>query len=142
MATARRTCLQCGRWQGALSSRLAEHVLAHGLPPKTLLNVNVPLLDQGTLDQGAIEDMQVTRMGDRHYPAEELVERADPWGRPYYWLGGAGPVDVPDDGTDVAAVRGGCISITPITLDMTNYAFAEALGEWDLAAWDLAATGK
>lgn len=112
---------------GRVASRLAEQVLARGLPPNTLLNVNVPYLPPGE-----ICGLHVTRMGNRAYPVEELVQRDDPWGRPYYWLGGAGPVDVLDDGTDVGAVRSGFISVTPITLDMTNHSFIQALSGWDV----------
>ena len=74
--------------------------------------------------------MRITRMGNRHYPAGELVERQDPWGKPYYWLGGAGPVDDAYNGSDLAAVRNGYTSVTPVTLDMTNRDFMDALAEW------------
>jgi len=114
---------------GRISSRLAEQVLARGLPPHTLLNVNVP-----HLPPGEVLGLHVTRMGNRAYPVEELVQRSDPWGRPYYWLGGAGPVDVLDDGTDVGAVRSGYVSVTPVTLDMTNHPFIQALSSWELPA--------
>ncbi len=43
-------------------------------------------------------------------------------------------MDVPDDGTDVGAVRSGYISVTPVTLDMTNHPFVETLAAWDFAA--------
>ena len=62
-------------------------------------------------------------MGNRHYPAGELIERQDPWGKPYYWLGGAAPVDDAYNGSDLAAVRNGFVSVTPISLDMTNHPF-------------------
>ncbi|MDI9548725.1 MAG: 5'/3'-nucleotidase SurE [Chloroflexota bacterium] len=114
---------------GRVAGQLAEQVLARGLPAKTLLNVNVP-----ALAPAQIGGIHVTRMGDRRYPLEELVTRDDPWGRPYYWLGGSAPVDVPDDGTDVGAVRSGYISVTPVTLDMTNHPFVETLAAWDFAA--------
>ncbi|GIV77268.1 MAG: 5'-nucleotidase SurE [Litorilinea sp.] len=113
------------------AARVARAVLAHGLPPKTLLNVNVPALPWDRL-----RGIHITRMGSRHYPATELIAREDPWGRPYYWLGGSGPVDVADDGTDVGAVKHGYISITPITLDMTDYTFLAELTRWDLGVWD------
>lgn len=114
---------------GRVASRVAEQVLARGLPPHTLLNVNVP-----HLPPSEVLGLHITRMGNRAYPLEELVQRHDPWGRPYYWLGGAGPVDVLDDGTDVGAVRSGFISVTPVTLDMTNHPFIQALSGWELPA--------
>jgi len=36
-----------------------------------------------------------------------------------------------EDGTDVAAMRAGKISVTPIALDLTNHALLEELARWD-----------
>ncbi len=112
----------------ALVARLIPQVLARGLPPRTLLNVNAPNRDPRTWG-----GLHITRMGQREYPMGELIERQDPWGRPYYWLGGEPPVDVLDDGTDVGAVANGYVSITPISLDMTHRAFLDELRQWDWA---------
>lgn len=111
----------------AVAATLAQEVLARGLPPATLLNVNVP---NTAPDQW--QGVHVTRMGQRHYPAGELIQREDPGGRPYYWLGGEAPVDVLDDGTDVGAVAHGFVSVTPISLDMTHAAFLRDLATWQL----------
>ena len=35
-----------------------------------------------------------------------------------------------EDGTDVAAMRAGKISVTPIALDLTNHALLEELARW------------
>jgi 5'-nucleotidase len=113
---------------GEVALLLASEVLERGLPPKTLLNVNVPILPP---QQRA--EVRITRMGNRHYPAGELVERHDPWGRPYYWLGGSGPVDDAYNGSDLVAVRSGYVSVTPISLDMTNHDYMAELEEWAFA---------
>jgi 5'-nucleotidase len=115
------------RRTGEIAAELARQVLGRGLPPQTLLNVNVP-----GIDPAALRDVHFTRMGSRHYPTGELIRREDPFGRPYYWLGGEAPVDALDDGTDVGAVANGFVSVTPITLDMTNYAFLPDLTQWEL----------
>jgi 5'-nucleotidase len=107
---------------------VAARVLAQGLPEHTLLNVNVPGLAP---DQ--VKGLRITRMGGRRYDANEVLERHDPYGRPYYWLGGSHPIDEDDPATDVGAVRQGYVSVTPITLDMTHYAFARQLDGWQLA---------
>lgn len=106
---------------------IALQVLEHGLETETLLNVNVP-----DITAGDYKGMHITRMGQRSYDIGELVERHDPYGRPYYWLGGSRPVDVPDDGSDVGAIANGYVSVTPITLDMTAYSFLGALHGWNL----------
>jgi 5'-nucleotidase len=111
-----------------IAADLAQRVLRQGLPPRTLLNVNAP-----NRHPGEWHGLHVTRMGQREYPLSEIIERKDPWGRPYYWLGGEPPVDVLDDGTDVGAVANGYVSLTPISLDLTHHTFLEELRHWDWA---------
>lgn len=110
----------------AFVARLARQVLAHGLPPNTLLNVNVP-----NLPAQEIAGVEVTRQGQRVY-RDVLVERKDPWGRNYYWIGGDEPTGVVEEGTDVGAVYEGKISITPIQLDLTHHSFMDELKKWPL----------
>jgi 5'-nucleotidase len=98
------------------SRQLAEAVLAHGLPPDTLLNVNVP---RGPAER--ILGFRFTRQGKRRY-ADAIVENTDPRGRKYYWIGGDQVESVPEEGTDLWAVEHGLISVTPLHLDLTNYA--------------------
>ncbi|NJN84492.1 MAG: 5'/3'-nucleotidase SurE [Caldilineaceae bacterium] len=111
-----------------VACRLAQLVLASRLPAQTLLNVNVPGVPSDQL-----RGMHVTRMGGRNYHISELVPRHDPSGKPYYWLGGSGPIDVPDDGSDVGAVQNGFVSVTPISLDMTDIGFMQELFSWGFA---------
>jgi 5'-nucleotidase len=42
------------------------------------------------------------------------------------------PVDEDDPNTDVGAVKQGYVSVTPISLDMTNHLFLENLSEWGI----------
>src|SRR5207247_237029 len=104
---------------------LARNILDRGLPPDTLLNVNVP-----PLPRAEITGVEVTRLGKRTY-RDQLVERLDPYGNPYYWVGGPAVSEEAEDGTDVAAMRAGKISVTPIALDLTNHALLEELASWD-----------
>ncbi len=113
------------RMASEIARGAALRVLAAGLPPNTLLNINVPGL--GPTD---LLGVRVTRMGGRRYSAKEVLERHDPYGRPYYWLGGSFPEDEDDLETDVGAVKAGYVSVTPITLDMTNHLFLEQLRSW------------
>lgn len=110
-------------------ARLTPFALERGLPDLTLLNVNVPA--------GEIKGVRVTRQGRRRYH-DELVERIDPMGRPYYWIGGDRPTgDIEEVGTDVWAVAEGYISITPIRLDMTARLFHEKMQDWQLEDWEI-----
>jgi 5'-nucleotidase len=106
----------------AFARRLAQWVLAHGLPADTLLNVNVPQLPDGRAPRG----IERTRMGRRRY-GDAIVEKTDPRGRKYYWIGGEELDFEEEAGTDFYAVRQGKISVTPIHLDLTNYRSFDAL---------------
>ncbi|NDJ53472.1 MAG: 5'/3'-nucleotidase SurE [Chloroflexi bacterium] len=108
----------------AFAAHFVPRVLEHELPELTLLNVNVPM--------GPPEGVVITRQGRRRYH-DELIEREDPNGRPYYWIGGEKPTgDIEEVGTDVWAVANGKISITPIELDMTHHGMMKALEDWEL----------
>ena len=112
------------RAAGNLARRIATQVLAHGLPPATLLNVNVPFLPE---DQ--IRGIFVTRQGLRVY-RDKLEPRRDPRGRPYYWIGGEAPTGVLEEGTDIGALAQGYVTVTPLQLDLTAYPVLDALKEW------------
>lgn len=112
---------------GGFAATLARQVLALGLPRGVLLNVNVP-----NLPLAEMSGVQVTRLGTRVY-LDALVERLDPRGRPYYWIGGEAPTGEPNEGTDVGALKQGAISVTPIHLDMTEYHVLDRLRDWNLS---------
>jgi 5'-nucleotidase len=117
----------------AAAARFAQHlaqvVIEHGLPDGVLLNVNVPCLAEAD-----IRGVQVTRTGRRIY-RDVLVVREDPFGTPYYWIGGDPPTGVTDHGTDLGALASGHISVTPIKLDFTDHDYLGTLQTWSFEAW-------
>jgi 5'-nucleotidase len=104
---------------------VSRKVLREGLPPYTLLNVNVPYLPLNE-----IKGYTITRQGMRIY-RDELVRREDPRGRPYYWIGGDVPTGVPEKDTDFGALVEGYIAITPLQLDLTACELLKTLRTWD-----------
>ena len=106
------------------AAKVARKVLSRRLPKDTLLNVNLP-----NVPKGEIRGVRITRQGKRIY-GESVVEKRDPRGRKYYWIGGdtLETEDIP--GSDLEAVEQHYISITPIHLDMTNYVSMRALKKW------------
>ena len=106
------------------AAQLAAQVARHGLPQGTLLNVNVP----GVAPRGA----QITRIGKRSYTAN-VVEKLDPRGRAYYWIGGDEQAHENVPGSDCDAVFDrGLISVTPLHLDLTQQGLVEELRRWEL----------
>jgi 5'-nucleotidase len=102
----------------AFAARLAHDLLARPLPGGTLINVNVPA--------GETRGVRVGRQGRRRY-GEAVIEKKDPRGRPYYWIGATPPKGDLEDGTDLSAVAEKYISLTPLHLDLTDYRSLELL---------------
>jgi 5'-nucleotidase len=109
-------------------AELASRVLAAepGLPPSVFLNVNFP-----PLAPTSVQGIQITRLGRRVY-RDVLIERLDPKGRPYYWIGGDPPAGEPETGTDIGALAHGYVSVTPLNMDMTDRGQLAELVRWDL----------
>jgi 5'-nucleotidase len=111
----------------AVARRVAEKVIADGLPEGAVMNVNVPYLKENEL-----KGYMITRQGLRVYH-DALDTRIDPRGKPYYWIGGQMPGGVDEPGTDFGALRAGYVSITPLQLDLTYYKAMDALKKWEFS---------
>lgn len=106
---------------------VAELVQRHSKQPikqPVLLNVNVPDLPFATLKGRA-----VTRLGKRH-KAEPVVKSVNPRGDTIYWVGAAGAAQDAGAGTDFHAVENGYVSITPLQMDLTQFAYLDTLKGW------------
>ncbi|HSB35204.1 MAG TPA: 5'/3'-nucleotidase SurE [Nitrospirota bacterium] len=95
--------------------RTADSIYKQGLPSGTLLNINVP-----NLPVSEIQGTRITRLGKRIYH-QMTVERVDPRGKKYYWIGGGEPDWEREEGTDLDAIDRKFVSITPLHLDFTDY---------------------
>jgi len=116
---------EAGFGEAARIARLvATRVLVEGLPPRTLLNVNVPAAPP--------RGIRLTQLGHRVYK-EKVVEQSDPRGRTHYWIGAGPPQWDESDATDIAAVHDGYASITPLHLDLTHFGALARLAEWPRA---------
>lgn len=109
---------------GSMAKLVARNILEHGLGPGELLNVNIPAR---SLDDFA--GVEITSMGKRIY-RDQLLERLDPRGTPYYWFGGPPPTGLAEPGTDFDAVTKGKVAITPIQLDLTAQRLLQRLTSW------------
>jgi 5'/3'-nucleotidase len=103
---------------------VARNILEHGLSPGELINVNVP-----AVDPGECEGFEVTRLGKRVYQ-DQLIQRVDPRGIPYFWIGGPPPSGLSVPGTDFHAVVNRRIAVTPIHLDLTGRRLLRRLKTW------------
>jgi 5'-nucleotidase len=89
-----------------------------------LLNVNVP-----DISYEQLQGMEVTRLGKRH-KAEPVIKSSNPHGQPVYWVGAAGKAQDAGEGTDFNAVAQRRVSITPLQIDLTQYAQLDAVRSW------------
>lgn len=112
---------------GAVARRVAEAVVAHGLPPGVLLNVNVP-----NVERGALRGVRAVPMGRRRY-VPKVHEQRDPRGRSYYWIGGPHERFEGDDGNDGPTCEQGFAVVTPLHLDLTDHRALERVRGWDLS---------
>jgi 5'-nucleotidase len=103
---------------------VVQTVLNHRLPAGILLNVNVPYIPDEQ-----IQGYRITRQGMRVY-RDRLDHRLDPRGRSYFWIGGDAPTGIAENGTDFGALAEGCVSITPLQLDLTAYPALHLLNSW------------
>lgn len=108
------------------AAMLARRVHQGPFPADTLLNVNVP-----SVDDSEVTGVAITRLGARKY-RDVFDKRTDPRGKTYYWLAGD-PVESDDaEDVDAVAVRCNKISVTPVRFDFTHYEMMEKLSRWNL----------
>jgi 5'-nucleotidase len=98
---------RCAEFAG----ELVRVALERHRDPRVIWNVNFPV--------GEFAGIRITRLGRRVY-SEGVIERLDPRGRKYYWIGGDEPTWHPGEGTDFDAIQAGMVSITPLHLDLTH----------------------
>ncbi|MGD0139279.1 MAG: 5'/3'-nucleotidase SurE [Tepidisphaeraceae bacterium] len=106
-----------------------EPILAAGLKPGYVANVNIPCLEPHQSPAGVKIVRQCTR------PWTDTYERRkDPRGRDYFWNSSVFVLGATDDDTDVAAVRDGYITITPLQFDLTDHALRR---KWNQKDWQV-----
>ncbi len=111
-------------WETAIAHapELIRKLLREPWPPQVLMNINFP---DRTPDD--VEGVMVTSQGRRDQQNLGVEERRDTWGNPYYWLGYTIRRSNPEKGTDLWAIYNGWISVTPLSMNLTERAMMETL---------------
>ncbi len=111
------------------AAALARRIVETPQPAPLLLNVNVP--------PGPIRGWRLARLGKRTY-GNEVVEKVDPRGRKYYWIGGeGGPTNEDIPGSDCNCVlKDRLVSVTPLHLDSTHDAVLRELRSWSVPGFE------
>jgi 5'-nucleotidase len=106
-------------WAPQVIRRLASAAWGDGV----LINVNFP-----SRPASEVTGMRLGRQG-RRAGGIEVVEARDPVGRPYLWIGDFSSDESIDPTSDLAATRGGAISVTPLHLDLTHESTLRSLAK-------------
>lgn len=112
------------------TKNLISHLIKDNLPHNLILNINVP-----NIDYDRIEGIEITKHGKRVYQ-DELKIIYDPQGITHYWLGGDLPEGKIEPDTDFEAIYNHKVSITPLSLDLTNYNIMPKVKDW-AKKWNL-----
>lgn len=107
-----------------VTKQLVLRLEAQQLPPKSILNINVP-----DIPINEIKEFSVTRLGTRHN-SEPIIPDVDPRGNTIYWIGPSGAEQDGGIGTDFYAINHNEVSITPLQLDLTHYTVFDKLSGW------------
>lgn len=118
---------EIGGWLPTLSSLLKSLAGPHKFPKNTLLSVNLP-----GIDPTDVKGVKVTSLGTRRY-SNSITRALDPAGREFFWIGGGVSTWSGSEDSDFKAVEDGYISVTPLHLDLTNYALLEEIRGWNLS---------
>lgn len=104
------------RWATAETyfPKVVRKLVGAGWPKNVFINVNFP-----DVPASRVKGIRVTRQGRRKL-GDELVERRDPRGRRYFWIGAVRTEESTKRGTDLAAVGANAISVTPLYLYLTH----------------------
>jgi len=96
----------------AFVAAVAGRLLSKRLPPGVTLNINIP--------PPPVRGVRIAGLGQKKYEPE-VLEKKDPRGRLYYWIGTSDPQGSGDARSDIRAVAEGFISVTPLHTDLTDY---------------------
>ena len=107
-----------------VAKKIVEIVLAKGILPKTVLNINVP-----KTPNGKAKGFRITRQGTSNF-VEEFDKRTDPKGNYYYWMDGEFSPKGNNPNIDDVAIRSGYVSVTPLHCDLTSYSSISHLEKW------------
>jgi 5'-nucleotidase len=100
---------------------LSKKVLEEGLPPHTLLNVNIP---KCTIQEH--KGMKICKQGNGSWN-ENFDTRKDPRGVEYHWMVGSFVHKDQDADSDINVLDQNYTSIVPIQYDLTHYKLKEQL---------------
>jgi 5'-nucleotidase len=106
-----------GRYAFEFAARIVRSIVGKLLDlrsiPELTLNINIP--------PPPYKGVRVTTLGEKRY-TPEIVEKKDPRLNSYYWIGAGEARPSGGASSDIRAVAAGFVSVTPLRMDLTDYA--------------------
>lgn len=90
---------------------IARNILKNSMPRGMYLNINIP--------PRPLKGIKIVKLGQKRYNPH-VIEKKDPRGRLYYWIGTGNPKAIGDEDSDVMVIKEGYITVTPLQNDSTN----------------------
>jgi len=118
---------QLPHWDTAIQHGpyIIRRVLKAGIPHDVLVNVNFP-----NCAPSQVKGVAVATQGRRRQERLNIDERKDGRGNAYYWIAYVRSLGTPpQDGSDMSALAGNRIAVTPLRLDMTDEPFMTQLAD-------------
>ncbi|PSM52222.1 broad specificity 5'(3')-nucleotidase and polyphosphatase [Campylobacter blaseri] len=96
------------------------------LPPKKFLNLNIPAVSKNDY-----KGLKAVGAGEKFYTTDAQLNK-NPRGLEYYWLGkmNINYDENKNKNTDIKALIDGYASLTPITLNLTDFNELESVEKW------------
>ncbi len=110
---------------------IIEKIENISFPEHTFLNVNIP-----NIQRHMLKGFMVTSLGKRIYN-DTVIERIDPRGHSYYWIGGNGVSHEVVAGTDFFAIENNYVSVTPLDVDITSNSSVDLFNKYFGAGKDI-----
>lgn len=110
-----------------IGADLIDQIVAQRDRAAELYNINIPTVATTKAAEVHVVPMGLNRFGER------FMKRKDPRGRTYYWADGELAEDGLNAETDVAAIRRGHVTVTPLRFDLTRHDQLQKLRDWKLA---------
>jgi 5'-nucleotidase len=101
-----------------------QKIISHPLPSKTIFNINVPDVPYNDLKGSCL-----THLGSREAPLKH-EQNKDPRGHDIYWIGRPGVPKEEGAGSDFHAIAHGFVSITPLSIELTDKLSVVAMQPW------------
>ncbi len=100
-----------------ITAKIVDKLFSHA-HDHVVYNLNIPFPNSG--------EIAITTLGNKRY-TPDIIERIDPRGRNYYWIGTGTPKYDSQEGSDIWAVQNKLISLSVIKYDLNARAELNSL---------------